>query len=94
MRIAYHLCIRARRLGYDIEPAEVYSPERFGMSPAMKYAVALQAEAKALVAATFRPICSQPISPGFTAIYQRDQRRWLNAHPERQRNQDEFDIAT
>ncbi|WP_146439833.1 hypothetical protein [Crateriforma conspicua] len=94
MRIAYHLCFRAQGLGYDIEPAEVYSPERYGMSPAMEYAETLKAESRALVAASFRQICSQPISPSFKAIYQRDQRRWLNAHPERQRNQDEFDITT
>lgn len=94
MRIAYHLCFRARGLGYDIKPTEVYSPERFGMSPAFEYAATLESEAAALVAASFRQICSQSIPFGFKQIYERDQRTWINAHPERQRNRYEFDITS
>ena len=46
MRIAYHLRHRAARLGYDIRPDEVYSTERYGMSPAAKYANAIKPEAE------------------------------------------------
>ncbi|MDB4664396.1 hypothetical protein OAE63_00175 [bacterium] len=94
MRIAYHLRHRAAGLGYDIRADEVYSPERFGMSPAAKYAQAIKPEADTLCAASFRQICSQPVSPGFKAIYESDKRAWINAHPERQRSHDEFDITT
>ncbi|MGB7326190.1 MAG: hypothetical protein WBD31_15055, partial [Rubripirellula sp.] len=94
MRIAYHLRHRAAGLGYDIRADEVYSPERFGMSPAAKYAQAIKPEADTLCAASFRQICSQPVSPGFKAIYEADKRAWINAHPERQRSHDEFDITT
>ncbi len=94
MRIAYHLCARARGLGYDVRPAEVYSPERFGMSPASDYAAALATEARTLVAASFRQVCDQPAPFGFKQIYERDQRTWINAHPERKRTNDEFDITT
>lgn len=94
MRIAYHLCFRARSLGYDIRPAEVYSPQRYGMSPAAKYASEIKAEAETLCAATFRQICSMAPPPSFKAIYEADQRTWINAQPRRQRNRDEFDIAT
>lgn len=94
MRIAYQLCARARGLGYDVRPVEVYSPERFGMSPAADYAETLATEARTLVAASFRQICSQPIPFGFKQIYERDLCTWINAHSERQRNGDEFDITT
>ena len=50
MRIAYHLQYRAQRLGWDIEPNEVCNPERFGMSKATQYALALEEEAKTLLA--------------------------------------------
>lgn len=92
MRIAYHLQYRAQRLGWDIEPNEVYSPERFGMSRATQYAVALEKEAKTLLAASFRQICGLPAPPAFKAIYERDQHRWYQSRPERSRY--ESDIVT
>jgi hypothetical protein len=94
MRIAYHLCVRARRLGYDIKPVEVYSPEAFGMSPAFEYAQTLESEAKTFCAATFRQICGLPSPPSFKEIYARDKRRWIEAAPQRQRKNHEFDITT
>lgn len=56
-------------------------------------AQAIKPEADTLCAASFRQICSQPVSPGFKAIYEADKRAWINAHPERQRSHDEFDIT-
>ncbi|WP_430454060.1 hypothetical protein [Rhodopirellula europaea] len=94
MRIAYHLRHRAARLGYDIRPDEVYSTERYGMSPAAKYANAIKAEADALCAATFRQICSMAPPPHFKAIYEADQSSWFQSAPQRQRKNDEFDITT
>lgn len=94
MRIAYHLCFRAQSLGYDIKPVEVYSPERYGMSPAAKYASEIRAEADTLCAASFWQICSLTPPPAFKAVYEADKRSWINSHPERQRNRDEFDITT
>lgn len=84
----------AKELGYDIRPDEVYSTERYGMSPAAKYANAIKAEADALCAATFRQICSMAPPPHFKAIYQADQRTWFQSAPQRQRKNDEFDITT
>lgn len=94
MRIAYHLRHRAARLGYDIRPDEVYSTERYGMSPAAKYANAIKAEADALCAATFRQICSMAPPPHFKAIYEADQSSWFQSAPQRQRKKNEFDITT
>jgi hypothetical protein len=94
MRIAYHLRHRAARLGYDIRPDEVYSTERYGMSPAAGYAAALKVEADTLCAATFRQICSMAPPPHFKAIYEADQRDWFNSAPQRRRKKDEFDITT
>jgi len=94
MRIAYHLRHRAARLGYDIRSDEVYSPERYGMSPASKYANAIKAEAETLCAATFRQICSMAPPPHFKAIYEADQRTWFQSAPQRQRKNNEFDITT
>ena len=54
MRIAYHLRHRAARLGYDIRSDEVYSPERYGMSPASKYPNAIKAETVVLNAGVVR----------------------------------------
>jgi hypothetical protein len=92
MRIAYHFQYRAARLGWDIEPNEVYSPERFGMSKGTQYALALQAEAETLLAASFRQICSLPAPPAFKALYERGQARWYQSRPAR--NRYESDIAT
>lgn len=92
MRIAYHLRHRAARLGYDIRPDEVYSTERYGMSPAAKYANAVKAEADTLCAATFRQICSMAPPPHFKSIYEADQRSWFQS--QRERMHDEFDITT
>ena len=92
MRIAYHLQYRAQRLGWDIEPNEVYSPERFGMSKAAQYALALESEAETLLAASFRQICGLPAPPAFKTLYERDQTRWYRSRPERSRY--ESDIVT
>jgi hypothetical protein len=94
MRIAYHLRHRAARLGYDIRADEVYSTERYGMSPAAGYAAAIKSEADTLCAATFRQICSMSPPPGFKSIYEADKLTWINAAPQRQRKNNEFNITT
>ncbi|GAA4446068.1 hypothetical protein [Novipirellula rosea] len=94
MRIAYHLYFRARSLGYDVRADEVYSPERYGMSPAATYANAIKAEADTLCAATFRQICSLTPPPAFKAVYEADQRSWINSQSQCQRMNHELDITT
>lgn len=100
MRIAYHLRHRAARLGYDIRSDEVYSPKRYGMSPANPLspmnavANAIKPEAEALCAATFRQIGSMAPPPSFKAIYEADKTTWINSFSRRQRMNDEFDITT
>lgn len=91
-QFACYLRHRAARLGYDIWPDEVYSTERYGMSPAAKYANAIKAEADTLCAATFRQICSMAPPPHFKAIYEADQRSWFQS--QRERMHDEFGITT
>ncbi|TWT84752.1 hypothetical protein CA13_62320 [Planctomycetes bacterium CA13] len=100
MRIAYHLppsCGRSRLRhpsGRGLQPRAVRHVTGQPLSTINTVAQAIKPEADALCAASFRQICSQPVTPGFKAIYEADKRSWINSHHQRQRNHDEFDITT
>lgn len=94
MRVAYHLQQRARKLGYDILPREVFAAEKFGFSQAQDYAIALQAEAGSGLNCDFRTICASPFPWSFSKVFQRDKRLWLSSVSNRKGFPNDFDITT